>query len=239
MTGTISPLPPPGCNAVIYEAPESQGSKASHSTDALNVGPSLDHYQCNQFFVPDTRAYQVSGLAELFPQHCQVPFLMWNKHLQEVIDKLVTSLHELPPEQQSRILSHVMAKLSAPPPVATPRRLTHPSHEWLLSRGDIQLAPFVPPSLQVDTQWAEQRVNAPNKQQQDDQIDIPMLTKITDALPIMNAPNPTQKRTLKLSKRTHSRQTRNKIPGSVPQIMLSAPHHLIPTPPPTPIIAPQ
>jgi hypothetical protein len=40
------PLAPPGCKAVIYEAPESQGSWASHATDG-----------CNHFFVPNTRAY--------------------------------------------------------------------------------------------------------------------------------------------------------------------------------------
>jgi hypothetical protein len=116
------------------------------------------------FFVPNTRAYQLSGLAELFPQHCQVPFLMWNKHLQEVIDKLVTTLHKLPQKKQIHILSRVMAKLSAPPPVATPCCLTHPSHEWLLPREDIQLTPYVPPSQQVDAQRVEQRVNAPNEQ---------------------------------------------------------------------------
>jgi hypothetical protein len=85
----------------------------------------------------------------------------------------------------------------------------------------------------------EQRVNTPNEQRQDNQIDIPMLTRITDAPPIMNAPNPTQKRTLKLSKRMHSRQTRNNIPGSVPQITPTAPRRLITNPLPTPIVAPQ
>jgi hypothetical protein len=113
-------LAPPGCKAVIYEAPESQGSWANHGTDAWYVGPLPDHYWCNHFFDPYTRAYRVSGSAELFPQQSQVPFLMCNKYLQEVIDKLVTTLHKLPPEQQSHILSCVMAKLSAPPPVATP-----------------------------------------------------------------------------------------------------------------------
>ncbi len=38
------PLAPPGCKAVIYEAPESQGSWASHSTDMWYVGPSQDHF---------------------------------------------------------------------------------------------------------------------------------------------------------------------------------------------------
>jgi hypothetical protein len=82
--------------------------------------------------------------------------------------------------------------------------MTLPSHEWLLPKGDIQLTPYVPPSQQVDAQRAKQRVNAPNEQQQDDQNNVPILTRITDAPPIMNAPNPTQKRTLKSSKRTHS-----------------------------------
>jgi hypothetical protein len=108
------PLAPSGCKAVIYEAPEFQGSWASHGTDAWYVGPSQDHYQCSHFFVPNTRAYRVSGSAELFPQHCQMPYLMWNKNLQEVIDKLMTTLHELLPEKRCRIMSRVTAKLSAP-----------------------------------------------------------------------------------------------------------------------------
>ncbi len=70
------PLAPPGCKAVIYEAPELCGSWASHGTDAWYIGPFMDHYQCNHFFVPEMRAYRVSKSAEQFPQHCQVPFLM-------------------------------------------------------------------------------------------------------------------------------------------------------------------
>ncbi len=38
------PLAPPGCKAVIYEAPESRGSWASHGTDTWYVGPSVDQY---------------------------------------------------------------------------------------------------------------------------------------------------------------------------------------------------
>jgi hypothetical protein len=45
------PLAPLGCKAVIYEAPKSRGSWASNRTNAWYVGPSLDHYQCNHFFV--------------------------------------------------------------------------------------------------------------------------------------------------------------------------------------------
>ncbi len=48
------PLAPPGCKAVIYKAPKSQGSWASRGTDAWYVGPSMNHYNCNHFFIPKT-----------------------------------------------------------------------------------------------------------------------------------------------------------------------------------------
>ncbi len=147
------PLGPPGCKAVIYEAPESQDFWASHGTDVWYIGPSRDHYPCNHFFVPDTRAYQVSSLAELFPQHYQVPFLMWNKHLQELIDKFVTTLTSSLPKNKP---------ISCP--VSWPNCLHHSllqhhvdwhTHKWLLPREDIQLTPYVPPSQQVNAQRLE------------------------------------------------------------------------------------
>jgi hypothetical protein len=107
------PLAPPGCKAVIYEAPELRGSWASHGTDAWYVGPSLDHYQCNHYFLPDTRAYCVSGSAELFPQHCQVLFLLWNENFQEVIDELTMTLNELPPKQRAKFLTMAFKRLQS------------------------------------------------------------------------------------------------------------------------------
>ncbi len=100
-------LAPPGCKAVIYKFPEAWGSWASRGTDAWCVGPSMDHYQCNHFFVTETRAYCIFGSAELFPQHCQLPFLLWNKHSQEVIDKLITTIREMPPEKQTKVVTLV------------------------------------------------------------------------------------------------------------------------------------
>jgi hypothetical protein len=120
------PLAPPGCKAVIYEAPELRGSWASHGTDAWYVGPPMDHYQCNHFFVPETRADHLSGSAELFPQHCQVPFLMWDKLLQEVINELITTLHKLPPEKRSCVISLVQDKLSLHTTIDHTRTLMHP-----------------------------------------------------------------------------------------------------------------
>jgi hypothetical protein len=124
------PLAPPGCKAVIYEAPKTRGSWASHGTDAWYISPLMDHYWCNHYFVPETRAYRISGSAELFPQHCQVPFLMWNEHLQEVIDELNTALQKMPPEKRARVISLVERKLtSANSNSKATRTLTNPNHD--------------------------------------------------------------------------------------------------------------
>ena len=55
------PLAPPGCKAVIYESPAARGLWGSRGTDAWYLGPSRDHYRCNHYFVPETRAYRISG----------------------------------------------------------------------------------------------------------------------------------------------------------------------------------
>jgi hypothetical protein len=171
------PLAPPGCKAVIYKAPESQGSWASHGTDAWYVGPSLDHYQCNHYFVTDTHAYHVSGLAKLFPQHCQVPFLLWNESFQEVIDELKMALNELPPKQRAKFLTMVFKRLQSSQ-IDEPTRstLTAPTQAWMLPRENIQLKPYVTPPI-------EQRVLLPTT----------TIQRIMDAPPIMNAPNPMPK----------------------------------------------
>ena len=55
------------------------------------MGPLADHYRCNLYYVPETRAYRISGSAELFPQHCQIPNLSTNAHLKALTDELQTT----------------------------------------------------------------------------------------------------------------------------------------------------
>ena len=43
------------------------------------------------YFVLETRAYRISGSAELFPQHCQVPNLSPNAHLKALTKELQTA----------------------------------------------------------------------------------------------------------------------------------------------------
>jgi hypothetical protein len=104
----------------------------------------MNHYRCNHFFIPKTQAYRVFGSAELFLQHCQVPFLMWNEHLQEVIDELVTMLHELPWEKRGRVLKLLTNKLATQPVTGPPCSLTHTNQKWLLPPADPQLTPYIP-----------------------------------------------------------------------------------------------
>jgi hypothetical protein len=82
------PLVPYGCKAVIYEDSNTRGSWASRGVDGWYLGPSMDHYRCSLFYVPETRAYCISGLAELFPQHCQIPNMSPHQHLRALMDEL-------------------------------------------------------------------------------------------------------------------------------------------------------
>jgi hypothetical protein len=89
------------------------------------------------YFVPETCGYHISGSAELFPQHCQVPFLMWNEHLQEVIDELVTMLNKLTSEKRTRILAKIQQQIASPMRDHSGCALTQDSYDWLLPPGNV------------------------------------------------------------------------------------------------------
>jgi hypothetical protein len=137
-----------------------------------------------------------------------VPFLLWNEHHQEVTDKLLTTLKELPVPKRFDVLVNIKSRLDIDNLQPTRRILTSHTHEWLLPQGDIQRVPIVT----HPEQRVEQR-GTPNHH-----ANAVPLQRITEAPPIMVAPNPTAKSTLNLMKGRHSRHTRNNIPGSVLEI---------------------
>jgi hypothetical protein len=168
-------------------------------------------------FVPETRAYRISGSAELFPQHCQVPFLSTSNHLQELTQEVVSTLKNMTPEKQRRVLTLFQAKLADttihPEGLAF---LSSPCHAWILPEDDFQRVP----QLRTPTQ-EQQRVALSDEQRVGTTPDISAiqdLRRMSDAPPIMNAPNPTTKRALQSTKRVHRRITRNNVPGTVPPI---------------------
>ncbi len=82
------PLAPLGCKVVVYEDGDTRGLWASRGVDAFYLGPAMDHYQCDHYYIPDTRAYRISGSSELFPQHCQLPSLTPHQHLRALTEEL-------------------------------------------------------------------------------------------------------------------------------------------------------
>ena len=67
------PLAPLGTKAVIYKDADTRTSWAPHSCNAWFLGPSKDHYQCNLYYILETKRYCISGSANLFPHHCIAP----------------------------------------------------------------------------------------------------------------------------------------------------------------------
>jgi hypothetical protein len=65
-----------------------RGLWASRGVEAFYLGPAMDHYRCDHYYIPDTRAYRILGLSKLFPQHCQLPTLTPHQHLWALTDEL-------------------------------------------------------------------------------------------------------------------------------------------------------
>jgi hypothetical protein len=85
------PLALPRCKAIMYKAPAIRGSWALCGTNAWCLGSSPDHYQYNVYYIPATQAYPISSLAELFPQHCQVPNLTPKQNFHALTKELATT----------------------------------------------------------------------------------------------------------------------------------------------------
>ncbi len=171
------PLAPLGCKAVVYKDGDTRRSWALRGVDAFYLGPALDHYRCNHFYIPETRAYRISGSAKLFPQHCQLPTLTPHQHFCALTDELSADTDRANQTTKGRQLLHLLAlridSLLQPPAPAAPQRVTITATQ----RDD------------------EQRVM--------DTYPILPIPWITDAPPIMQSRNPTAKRSLAKMHRLH------------------------------------
>jgi hypothetical protein len=143
------------------------------------------------YYIPETHAYHILGLMELFPQHCQLPDMSPYQYLHALTNKLsdLTRLATATPKGK-RLLHLLQTRAQA---------LLHPS-------------PVIP---------AEPRVAKPinaHKAQQRINDDIPIITilRIMEALGIMKSRNPMAKHTLKTTPWLHRHVTRNNTPGIVP-----------------------
>jgi hypothetical protein len=152
----------------------SKGARTSAKNWSQNtewyLGPSKDYYRCNLFYVPKTRAYCISGSAELFPQHCQVPNLSRDEHLKALTEELKTETTVAAGIMKGKTLLKLLR--------------THLD------------ALILPPTPTV-----EQRVT--DSQPPNPQHEIMKFQWVTDSSAIMQGRDPTAKRNLVQTSRTH------------------------------------
>jgi hypothetical protein len=195
-------LAPLGCEAVVYEDGNTRGLWALQGIDAWYLGPSKDHYQCDLYYIIETRAYRTLGLLELFLQLCQLPDMTPHQHLHTLTDKMADKTPQASTTPKGkRLLRHLAQKI---------KDLLHPAppcEEQRVTNKDM-----------TAQREAEQRVIN----------DAPIITipHITTLPPIGTLNNPTVKHVLQVTKWLHQRVTRNNTPGIAP---LPAP--AIPIPP--------
>jgi len=83
-------------------------------------------------------------------------------HLQEIVDELVTVLHEMKPNKRAGVLTKIINKIDTSSRDHDARTITAPTHQWMLPEGDIQQHPCIPPAhsveQRVDEDMEEQRV---------------------------------------------------------------------------------
>jgi hypothetical protein len=190
------PLAPLGCKVVIYKDDNTRSSWASQGIDGWYLCPSRDHYRCNIYFVPETKAYRVSSLTKLFPQHCQLPSMTPHQHFRALTDELAlegTTAGQTPKGRRLLTLlqSHINNILNPPVPPPEEQRVTMEEQR-----------------VSVDVQYEDiQRVIN----------NTPILTVqwILDAPAIMQSHNPTVKQMLKIMPRLYRRVTWNNTPRAV------------------------
>ena len=104
-------LAPPGSKGVIYESPEDRTSWGYRGLDAWYCG-------MDNFYVPETRVYRITGSFDLFPQHCMLPEFDADQHAAEVHDELFKSIQHMQRPARNKLLKKM------------PRRSTY--YRWIL-----------------------------------------------------------------------------------------------------------
>ena len=89
-----TPLAPPGCKAVIHEAPDKRASFAYHGTIGFYIMPAMQHYRCYHIYIPETNGVRTGSTVSFFPKHVQMPTTSSK-------DRLAATLEDL-----SAILKH-------------------------------------------------------------------------------------------------------------------------------------
>jgi hypothetical protein len=168
---------PPGTKAIIYKDSDTHASWVPHGLNAWLLGPLKDHYCCHLYYVPKTSGYPMSGSTNLFPQHCIAPPYLHETHVNKLAAELKDTLKQV--SRRARMLTIL-------------RTLAHHLNKFV-SR-------FPPPSPAITTVTVpleEQRV-IPSLSPQP-----PPLQRVTTALAMILANNPTAPCALHAKTLTH------------------------------------
>ena len=133
----------------------------------------MDHYQCSLFYVPEMQAYHISGSAELFPQHCQIPNMSPHQHLCAHTDKLQDSTAVASSTSKGWCLlkllqSNLHTILNPPPPTDTLRTEQRVTKEQQMVREEEQRVIndtpilIIPPDHKCTTHHAGTQSNCKN-----------------------------------------------------------------------------
>jgi hypothetical protein len=140
------------------------------------------------YYVPETRAYRISGSAKLFPQHCQVPNLSPNAHLKALTKELQTT-------------------------TATAAKTTK-GRRLIKSLATAIKAILTPTNAEEQRVATDIGIEIPNRQE----APILTIQGISDAPEIMQARDPTAKQNLITTARIYQHQTQNNSPGALLKI---------------------
>ncbi len=123
------PLAPLGCKVVVYEDRDTRGSWASRGVDGWYLGPSMDHYRCDIYYIPETQAYRISGSTELFPQHCQLPDMTPHQISRALTDGLTDRATEVTHTLKGKcllwLLQDKITTMFVPPPILEEQRVAN------------------------------------------------------------------------------------------------------------------
>ena len=130
------PMAPPGTRAVIHSSPLTRTSWGPRGIDAWYCGPSENHYRCNHFYVPETRAMRISGTFELYPVHCQLPSLSPAEHTQQVAQELVRCMEHLPRATRKRLFLTTIQEIRKFTGAAPHDEPTNDTLPWQPKKGE-------------------------------------------------------------------------------------------------------
>jgi hypothetical protein len=128
---------PPGCKIIAHEKPVKRRTWAPHGENGYSLGPTMDHYRCQDVYISSTASECIIDTLEFFPHNYQMPQLsstailimadmtdaLQNPHLElqfaRVGDDTISALAELAAIFKLKLRQTQPPTLPAAPPKVT------------------------------------------------------------------------------------------------------------------------